>query len=830
MDGGVILLCIEVSEQLLEPMCSSFELQEELVPYVLSQSLESAAFLKLSKSERQVKLKMLTQRILSGEDGEGEGGHLQSEEGEDSFSPSRFWAHLRAKYGTRFARVLDLLRLLEHQLRQWRVQVLFFEGDTAPTASLLVRSSEPVLSNAAFRHDFSRGSFNTAALGALLQASKRPPPLWARLADGNGEVQRRALLLFTEGRSTESAPETLQLAARCFHGDETVPALAATPYVSVVTFGTQFSSERLAGLEELAAWSGGLSFNVAESSLLEPAAEGLAAHVFHSGEVQGLERRRFYAQKQVLGTCFLQLPKLAQADVDVSPLAPSPSASSCGLSGLLRASAYDGTVPSEAMLAVLSETSLALPRRWGRSLRVCRMRRGLRDVVFGEPGGLGLDLEEPEVSSSSSSSTWRLRATHPPASALNMEERSELVAINLVNVTGDTPRSEVARRISARPVLLTFRLPNSPRRQVMDTAIALAEVVVAELREGWPPLKTGAPPLSTAAEKMAALKTKIARRSLALVQADAVLVSSAQLTSGALEDRATSSSHRFTSSPSLLFRVLLFAGEAVCLVRVSLSSRRWRSWLDLSERQNELELEGISSPKQSLWSWVLRWGSGCPGTKRLAFWHWALGLGPSTKGSSVLQTAARADPKGLLWLAAGLGEAPPSVEVAGLCQDRLAAALGAELPDHLVLSLLQLGGSRIWLLSHTGLLWLTKQCRCFQVTIAAQHPQLFRHLMGEGLAPELFYSFWLQGLFTALLPSADVLRVLDIFVVERSHKIFVRVAVAIFGLLEKQLLGKDIERMMDILFKTEAWNFAPGQLLAAALAVKVTRTSLREIS
>eukprot|EP00971_Amphidinium_carterae_P275067 5457699-Amphidinium_carterae.1 len=53
-----------------------------------------------------------------------------------------------------------------------------------------------------------------------------------------------------------------------------------------------------------------------------------------------------------------------------------------------------------------------------------RMSVCSRKSYFGfGAGGLGLELDEPELGSSEPSKrTWRLRATHPPASSLKMEE------------------------------------------------------------------------------------------------------------------------------------------------------------------------------------------------------------------------------------------------------------------------------------------------------------------------------------------------------------------------------------------------------------------------
>merc|ERR1719235_2990700 len=113
---------------------------------------------------------------------------------------------------------------------------------------------------------------------------------------------------------------------------------------------------------------------------------------------------------------------------------------------------------------------------------------------------------------------------------------------------------------------------------------------------------------------------------------------------------------------------------------------------------------------------------------------------------------------------------------------------------------------RLWLLARDGLFWLVSQARCFQVMLAAHRPQLFRHLMAEGLAPELFFCWWLQCLFESVAPEPVLLRLWDIFVFERSYKVFVRVAVAIFGALEHQLMRVgDAEKMLRLLKDEQAW-------------------------
>ncbi|CAK9064036.1 unnamed protein product [Durusdinium trenchii] len=95
-DAGeeTVFLCLEASDLLLEPMCSTWELQQELVPYVLSHSLQHEDFLKLPKAERQAKVKILTQRILSG----GETGAPSGDEEESPGQLRRFGFELSVAY------------------------------------------------------------------------------------------------------------------------------------------------------------------------------------------------------------------------------------------------------------------------------------------------------------------------------------------------------------------------------------------------------------------------------------------------------------------------------------------------------------------------------------------------------------------------------------------------------------------------------------------------------------------------------------------------------------------------------------------------------------
>jgi len=891
------VLCLEESESLVEPLCSTQDLQKELVPYVMSNSLQNAAFLQMTKAERQTRVKALTQLLLGGESA----GTADNADTDSQVSPQRFWAHLRAKYGTRQQHIECVLRLLEPHLRPRRIVVLRFEGEIAvPAASLVVRASADATPSTAMRHEFPPGGFDTSALAAWLSEDRgsrpsRAPPLWPRLiaeCRACGASVVHALVLCTEAQSTDTTPESLELAARCLHMD----CCKGVPYVSSIAFGPQ-SSEHLAALEELCAWAGGLSLNIGDPTALRPAAEGLAAHLF--GDVQGRgpglsERREFYARKQSLGTCFLKLPDLSRAAQDkAAALGESTADAIVGILSRSSGGNFDGSLPSEAMLAVLSDVAMTISKRWQRSLRSWRMHRGLRDVVFSESGNLGLEFNEPQHGSAADPSkrSWLLRATHPPASSLKMEEQSELVAINMVRVNHLTLRSEVARRIAARPVSLTFRSPKA-RRDAGDEAsfqhggamigMAAAEVVVSEMREGLPLLNFKNPPLSTTVQCITAARARSSRSGGAKEwQASRILqaVASWGTVEGAnipkwteqlpdcslLRDRAEaavagaassagpsagrSAGEILASQPTHLIRSLLFCGEVLALARAGLACSCWR-WLLLEGAQGQKANRGDGAPgaaahghdvRRQLWRWTLRWGTGPPAARRADFWRWVLRdeIGdssaarnmPAGSSQAVLASAFKVDQAGLLELSQGLGGTAPGAQLSSSMLSRMLPELGA-MPTDLFEALLKgpFHMQRIWLLTSAGLQWQIKESRCFQVLLAAHHSNVFKHCAGEGVAPELFYCLWSQALLHGCLGNAELLRLWDLFVFERSHKILFRAAIAIFVLLEKKILGKDDERIMRALFEQEGWQFADGEVLAKALELKVTRSMLRAIA
>lgn len=378
--------------------------------------------------------------------------------------------------------------------------------------------------------------------------------------------------------------------------------------------------------------------------------------------------------------------------------------------------------------------------------------------------------------------------------------------------------------------------------------MASAEIAVAELREGFQPLRKDSPPLKEALQRAATAKGRSAD-DIRIAQATRVLeAAAAGVESGAASNGIAEASplHAFSREPQLLFRALLFCGDLVALARSGLACRRWSS-LVLHDTQK------LRSPQYRLWRWALQWGPGIAPGQRIGFWRWCLksraigpNTGPTVGGASpagdvepcqaVAQAAMKVDGGGLMRFASGLAGAIPGLNLAGENAVRIfEAASGAtvsELPVDVLEGLLAepYHLQRLWLLTDNGLPWLVLQARCLQVAIAAHQPQLFRHFMGEGFSPELFFCRWLQNLFLDCnAGAAEVARLWDLFLFERSHKVFVRTAVALFGLLEEKLRG-DIDQISEAMLKPAKWNLEAGALLQASLRTKVTRSMLREAS
>eukprot|EP00957_Ditylum_brightwellii_P006178 467263-Ditylum_brightwellii.AAC.1 len=123
-------------------------------------------------------------------------------------------------------------------------------------------------------------------------------------------------------------------------------------------------------------------------------------------------------------------------------------------------------------------------------------------------------------------------------------------------------------------------------------------------------------------------------------------------------------------------------------------------------------------------------------------------------------------------------------------------------------------------------------CRVFDRLIQMKLPVLADHFEHHELNVGLFALGWFQTLFLYLpsMPSATVCHLWDIWLVERSFKIFFRVAIAILFLSQPILLNHDLEGMMTYLNTfPDATLLNPDILIPCALQIKVTNKMLANI-
>jgi hypothetical protein len=127
---------------------------------------------------------------------------------------------------------------------------------------------------------------------------------------------------------------------------------------------------------------------------------------------------------------------------------------------------------------------------------------------------------------------------------------------------------------------------------------------------------------------------------------------------------------------------------------------------------------------------------------------------------------------------------------------------------------------------------LKTYCRVFERLIQIKLPVLADHFEHHDLNVGLFALGWFQTLFLYLpsMPSATVCHMWDIWLVERSFKIFFRVGTAILFLSQPILLNHELEGMMTYLNTIpDATLLKPDILIACALNIKVTNRMLQEL-
>ena len=123
-------------------------------------------------------------------------------------------------------------------------------------------------------------------------------------------------------------------------------------------------------------------------------------------------------------------------------------------------------------------------------------------------------------------------------------------------------------------------------------------------------------------------------------------------------------------------------------------------------------------------------------------------------------------------------------------------------------------------------------CLVFERLIKIKLPVLADHFEHHELNVGLFALGWFQTLFLYLpsMPSATVCHMWDIWMVERSFKIFFRVGTAILFLSQPILLNHELEGMMSYMNTfPDATLLSPDILIACALQIKVTNRLLMQL-
>jgi hypothetical protein len=115
-----------------------------------------------------------------------------------------------------------------------------------------------------------------------------------------------------------------------------------------------------------------------------------------------------------------------------------------------------------------------------------------------------------------------------------------------------------------------------------------------------------------------------------------------------------------------------------------------------------------------------------------------------------------------------------------------------------------------------------------QALLAARLPRLAAHLAAEGVEPVMFCTHWFNTLFAYHMPFEHLLRIWDVFMAEGVKVVF-RVALALLGSYEAQLLRLPFERLVPALnssgFPALQWH--PDRLVREALRVRVSRLLAR---
>mmetsp|Transcript_125353 Transcript_125353/g.287132 ORF Transcript_125353/g.287132 Transcript_125353/m.287132 type:complete len:810 (-) Transcript_125353:53-2482(-) len=801
-----VVLCLDCGPWMEGPLVRRREdLEDHLSAFVYEYTSNkqiplSNQLLKMSKQQRSAALQTITKNILN-RDGSP---HARA-----------FEAHLKRLLGTRRRLGIQALQELRETLVGAAVTVVWFRDDgMSATTGVVARSVDD------FIQRFDVGGFSVDAVAEKWEANRTraPPPLWPTLLQElpeQGADVRVVLLSGAEG--TETAPRTCAAAACAM-------ALQAEMtrtefFLCSLSLGL-VQTQRLEHLEELCAWGGGLSYQIVGPEDLHPAVEAVQAHFLSEARTRA-ERREFYAAKQTAGTAQLGLPAPAASRAEIARVLASVAAASS-------LNAMDFCTPATVVLPVLADVEFTPHRRWARSLRMWRDLRGLRDCCFGDNGGLGVELDEPSAGEGS----WRVRNTHPPASALKLKNGSALVAINDGRIMRQSYKNEIAERTGPRPVVLTFRHPGPlPSPTIRDAAMALAETIVARVREGKiTPLASPFPkPPAEAPSRSSGLEE------LGWGRCDGDWVDALPPALQEAYGTRLRGDSAVARNPSVLHEILLWCGSVADVARAARVCQLWRV----------VTMEGAVHPPvwthrrwppRRLWSRLLRQPGAVPSACRPGFWRWCCPTTVATcphptTAAAVADSCAVEDARGLGESLAYDGGSAAGIPLASAVCDRLSQPSGMPAGE-LAALLLKLEDLRsMWLLAGpSSVAWWRTMLFQFHRVFSAFRPMVYKAWHAEAAAVDKHFVFWLLTLFTEAngLSELGLLRMLDMFLFERSPKVFFRVTMAAFASAgEGPLKGKEMDEVVEKLVEgMSAGTIAEEELVDRGLRVKVTRSML----
>lgn len=293
-----------------------------------------------------------------------------------------------------------------------------------------------------------------------------PAPLWCQI---EASTASRVLIVTIAGDSTNhQLAYTIAGRARRHLGKH-------LQHVSVLHLGPDPTTEHLAEVEDLCAATGGFFVTCDTIHSVSPIISSLTQAFL--GRAEGLSRLLQQRREN-----HAKLNKLRVGQTELSNGDSSAEAVTSAAARLL--------LPSACMLEGLRDVTQSIPWLWGRAVREWRAWAfGVRDVAFSEPGPLGLDVAAPPP-------TWRVAATHPPASVLTLSPQISIAAIGSVALSRTTSRRTLSRVLSMRPVGLTLGDPyvrDLPSAAVGHLAcLIVAEVMTARVTN---PFKHNPPPV-----------------------------------------------------------------------------------------------------------------------------------------------------------------------------------------------------------------------------------------------------------------------------------------------------------------------------------------------